>query len=271
MSDLARGFGWLTLAVLVGCGPGREAARLRVLAAASLAPAARSMAEGFEAETGVGVDVVAGASSTLARQIEAGAPADLFLSADPRWLAWLSARGRVAPCDMADLATNRLVVLARDGDGAAWRPGTEAPGPLPARLAVGDPEHVPVGRYARESLEALGLWAAVAPRVVATADAPAAVALLARGAVPAAIAYATDARGAPGVHVVAELPPSSHRVIVYRAGLLGDAPHPSARALLAWLQTPPARARMAALGFGPPPAGADAASQALPTAPALAP
>jgi molybdate transport system substrate-binding protein len=244
---------WLAMA---GCGTARSEPVLRVLAAASLAPAAEAVAREFERSTGATVQVVAGASSTLARQAGAGAPGDVFLSADTRWVAWLSARGQLAPCDTADLATNRLVLLSRAGDELAWRPGAPDPGPPPTRLAVGDPEHVPVGRYAKESLESLGAWAPVSERLVATASAPAAVALLASGAADAAIAYATDARGVPGVRVVAELPASSHRPIVYRAGVLVASTHPRAREFLAFLTTAPAQAHLAALGFGPPPARA---------------
>ena len=144
---------------MAGCGTARSEPVLRVLAAASLAPAAEAVAREFERSTGATVQVVAGASSTLARQAGAGAPGDVFLSADTRWVAWLSARGQLAPCDTADLATNRLVLLSRAGDELAWRPGAPDPGPPPTRLAVGDPEHVPVGRYAKESLESLGAWA----------------------------------------------------------------------------------------------------------------
>lgn len=246
---------WCVLALVAtaSCaGPPRETP-LRVMVASSLAGAVRGVASDFQAAAGVRVEVVAGASSSLARQVAAGARADVFLSADTRWVTWLGARDELAPSDTADVATNRLVVVVSAAPGADWQPAQGAPGPLPERVAVGDPEHVPVGRYARESLEALGLWDAVAPRIVATADAPAAVAMVSRGAVDAAIAYATDARGAPNVRVSAEFPQTSHRPILYRAGVLAASSHPAARDFLAFLLSPPAQARFAALGFGPPP------------------
>ena len=244
---------WLAMA---GCGTARSEPVLRVLAAASLAPAAEAVAREFERSTGATVQVVAGASSTLARQAGAGAP------------------GRHASSSPARLSsTKRFVARSAVSQGASWpralsqatqrvsaerntSPGAPDPGPPPTRLAVGDPEHVPVGRYAKESLESLGAWAPVSERLVATASAPAAVALLASGAADAAIAYATDARGVPGVRVVAELPASSHRPIVYRAGVLVASTHPRAREFLAFLTTAPAQAHLAALGFGPPPARA---------------
>ncbi len=246
---------WCVLALVasVGCGGTPREAPLRVMVASSLAGAVGAAAADFQTATGLRVEVVAGASSSLARQVSAGARADVFVSADTRWVTWLGARGELAPSDTADIATNRLVVVVRAAPGPAWQPGHDGSGPLPERLAVGDPEHVPVGRYARESLQSLGLWDAVAPRVVATADAPAAVAMLSRGAVDTAIAYATDAQGAPNVRVSAELPQTSHRPIVYRAGVLAASTHPAARELLAFLASPAAQVRFAALGFGPPP------------------
>ncbi|MEZ4266150.1 MAG: molybdate ABC transporter substrate-binding protein [Myxococcota bacterium] len=243
----------LGLVAGVGCAPAPASPPLRVLTAASLVGAMQAVGAEFQAETGVAVQVVGGASSSLARQLSAGAPGDVFVSADTRWVTWLGARGELAPCDTADVATNRLVVVVSGEGEAAWRPGAAEPGAPPERLAVGDPEHVPVGRYARESLESLGLWDALAPRIVATADAPAAVSLVARGAVPAAIAYATDARGAPGVRVSAELPPTTHRPILYKAGVPAASTHPRAREFLAFLRGDAAQARLASFGFGPPP------------------
>jgi molybdate transport system substrate-binding protein len=247
---------WWALALVasVGCGGPARDAPLRVMAASSLAAGVRAVASEFQAATGQRVEVVAGASSSLARQLDAGARADVFISADTRWVGWLGARGELAPCDTADVATNRLVVVVAAGSGPAWRPTRDDAGRLPQRVAMGDPEHVPVGRYARESLESLGIWDAVAPRIVATADAPAAVAMVSRGAVEAAIAYATDARGAPNTRVSAELPDLPDRPVLYRAGVLAASTHPAARDFLAFLRSPPAQARLAALGFGPPPA-----------------
>jgi molybdate transport system substrate-binding protein len=204
----------LAVLLLAGCARGEEPAaampaepeRITVFAAASLTDVVEALARAYEADGGARVVVSAGASSDLARQIVAGAPADVFLSASPEWTAFLAAE-RALAAPPQPLARNRLVVLGP--------PGAEAiAGPADllrfARIAVADPAHVPAGVYAREALETAGLWAQVQPRLLPTLDARAAVATLQRGAADAALAYASDTLAAPDLAVLLEWPDASH-------------------------------------------------------------
>lgn len=193
------------------------------------------------------------ASSTLARQIDAGAPADVFLSANREWMQYLEQRGRVIPQPLDPVVGNALVVIAPGTDGRI--PERIDPGALPAalpedeRLAVGDPTHVPAGRYARQALEALGIWPDLDPRLARTDNVRGALALVARGEAPLGIVYATDARISSRVRVVAIFPPESHPPIVYPAGRVASGNQAAARAFIDWLSTPAAGAIWRRHGF----------------------
>lgn len=188
-----------------------------VLAAASLQEAMTDAADAW-ARTGHPRPILSfAASSALARQAVAGAPADLFASADVAWMDTVEKAGRVVPGTRAVLARNRLVVVTRPGAarlgalrGAALG-RTLGAGPL----AMADPDSVPAGKYGREALTRLGAWNAVAPRVVRAENVRAALALVARGAAPYGIVYATDVRAAPRVVVAGVFPSRSHAPIVY--------------------------------------------------------
>ena len=195
------------------------------------------------------------ASSTLARQIGQGAPADLFLSADRAWMDDLEKRGLLRPGTRADLLGNRLVVIVPAASprttlappAVDWR---EARG-VDGRLAVAEVDGVPAGRYARQSLQALGLWTAVQDRLAPGDSVRAALAFVARGEAPLGIVYATDAKAEPAVRVVFDLPPRTHAAIVYPiAETAGSAP--GSADLLAFLRGPEARAIFAAAGFTEP-------------------
>ena len=173
--------------------------------------------------------VSAGASSVLARQIGAGAEADLFLSANPTWADALKDQTLATH----DLLSNQLVVASR-ADVAPWTPGQ----PLEGCVAMGDPEHVPVGVYAREALAAH--WDEISEHVAPTVDAPAAVRAVQAGACPHAVAYATDVAGS-GLVVGAELESN----VRYPLVLLD----PEARALFEWLQGPEAARIFTSHGF----------------------
>jgi molybdate transport system substrate-binding protein len=191
-----------------------------------------------------------GASSALARQVDAGAPAQLFLSADLDWIDWLARRRRLAGSPMR-LLVNDLVLIAPAASGAQVRiaPGVDLAGALDGgRLAIADPRAVPAGRYARAALESLGAWKSVEPRLAPAGDVRAALALVARGEAPLGIVYRTDALAEPRVKVVATFPESSHPPIVYGLALLDGATQ-DARAFAQYAASPPARALWARHGF----------------------
>ncbi len=231
---------------------------LTVFAAASLTDALRAVDGVWQAQGGGALRLVFGASSTLARQIQAGAPADLFVSADERWMDELASHDLLVPGTRADLLHNRLVLIVpAEGSGrgppAMMTPDFDLAGLLgrDGRLAVGDPGHVPAGLYARQALTRLGLWPAMAPRLAPATDVRAALQLVARGEAPAGIVYATDAAAAPAVRVVALFPPALHDPITYPVAIPRGHDGAGARALLAFLAGSAARAIFVRLGFSP--------------------
>ncbi len=193
------------------------------------------------------------ASSALARQIENGAPADMFISADLKWMDYLQDRQLIRSATRRTLLGNKLVLVAPAGSTVSVQIG---PGfPLAAllgngRLALGDPQHVPAGRYARFALESLGVWASVAGRLAAAENVRVALALVARGETPLGIVYATDAASEPKVRTVARFPDGSHPRVTYPAALTRDAKAPAA-VFLEFLASPPARKVFEKHGFTP--------------------
>ena len=186
-----------------------------VLAASSLQEAFSEAADAW-ARRGHPRPVLAfAASSALARQVQSGAPAELFASADGAWMDVLARDARLVPGTRTDFAGNRLVVVAPRGSGARLTLrtlGTElARGPV----AMADPGAVPAGKYGRAALQRLGAWQAVAPRVVRAENVRAALALVERGAAPYGIVYETDARASPVVRVAGVFPTGSHPAIRY--------------------------------------------------------
>ncbi len=192
------------------------------------------------------------ASSALARQIEAGAPADLFVSADEAWMDALAGGGLLRPGSRADLVGNRLVLVAPAADRRplAIRRGFPLARALgTGRLAIADPDAVPAGRYGRAALTALGVWPSVAGRLAPGDSVRAALALVVRGEAPYGIVYATDARAAPGVRVVGVFPAASHPPIRYPIAILRASASPDAARFRAWLLSPAGRAVFARFGF----------------------
>lgn len=224
-----------------------------VFAAASLQTALTAVAAEWQRETGERVTMSFAASATLARQLEQGAPADLFASADLDWMDWAEARNLIRSDTRRSLLGNRLVLIE-----PADRPPTDltiAPGfPLAAaigdsRLATGNPQSVPVGRYAREALGSLGVWGRVGPRVAGADNVRAALALVARGEARFGIVYETDARTDSRVRVVGAFPLGSHSPIVYPFAVTANATHPRARAFLDFLRSLSATRIFSAEGF----------------------
>lgn len=187
-------------ALLLGCAPTED--DVVVFAAASVSDVARDAADRLEAVGEGGAVVSVGASSTLARQIARGAPADVFLSADPDWVNWLAEQG--VRGERATLATGRLVWVEPAGT-PPRQSLLEAVGSA-TRVALGDPSHVPSGRYARAALEAADLWAGLDRRLIPQADVRAALAAVETGAADAAVVYASDARVSDRVVVTASVP-----------------------------------------------------------------
>jgi molybdate transport system substrate-binding protein len=239
--------------VLLSASPAMATGRLTVFAAASLQESLDTIAGLWTERSGQTVVISYAASSALARQIEQGAPADVFVSADLEWMDYLQARRRIDPATRVALVRNRLVVIAP----AATGPATlalaandlrAALGPK-GRLALAETTGVPAGRYARQSLEALRLWDAIAGRLAEADNVRAAMAFVARGEAPLGIVYATDAKAEPRVRVVAEIPAASHAAIVYPAARVVPAQAAQADGFLRFLSGPEARAVFERAGF----------------------
>jgi len=192
-----------------------------------------------------------GASSALAKQIEAGAPVDVFISADLDWMDYVEKKDLLAPGSRRSLLRNRLILVAPAREPQKLEP---APGfPIASalgrgRLALADPNSVPAGKYAKAALEKLGVWDQVANRVAAAENVRAALALVARGEAPLGIVYQTDANAEPGVMVAGVFPENSHPPIIYPAAALKSA-RPEGRAFLEFLRTEAARRIFEKHGF----------------------
>jgi molybdate transport system substrate-binding protein len=222
-----------------------------VFAAASLTDSLKLVADAYKARTGRVVTLSFGASSTLARQIEQGAQADIFFSADTDWMAYLQKKGLIADGTRKNLLGNRLVLVAGPDAKrvAKIAPHFDLAGALgDRRLALADPASVPAGKYAKAALTALGVWDSVAPKVANAENVRVALEYVARGEAPYGIVYATDAKVAPAVHVAGIFPEDSHLPIVYPAALTKTAT-PGAKAFLAFLGSTQARAIFEKAGF----------------------
>ena len=224
---------------------------ITVFAAASLTTALTRVADAFE--TGNDHDVVLSfaGSSVLARQIQLGAPADIFLSANSEWMDLLQAGDLIAPDSRRDLVGNALVLIAHGpADPVAITGDLDLPALLGQdRLAMALVEAVPAGIYGRAALQSLGLWEAVAPQVAQTDNVRAALALVALGEAPLGIVYATDARADPEVTVIGTFPADSHPPITYPVARVYGPAGDGADAFLTYLQGAEARALFEAEGF----------------------
>lgn len=226
---------------------------LTVYAASSLTNVLNALGTDFERRTGTPVKFSYAASSVLARQIEAGSQADAFVSADEAWMDYLATRGRIRTESRADVAANRLVLVAPADSTVQLRiaPGFALAAALGrGRLATGDPATVPVGRYARAALTTLGVWSSVEAKVVGADNVRSALAFVSRGEAPLGIVYATDARIEPRVRVVDTFPAHTHPPIRYPAALLKTS-QPGAAAFVAYLRSAEGQAIFAKHGFLP--------------------
>jgi molybdate transport system substrate-binding protein len=226
--------------------PPRE---LLVFAAASLTDALVEIGAAFEAREGVRVLFSFGGSNALARQILAGAPADLFVSANPDRMDELERAGLVRLEDRVELLSNRLAVVVA----ARSTLSVSSPADLDRarRLALGDPEAVPAGIYARRWLETHGLWAGLRERVIPTLDVRGALGAVESGSADAAIVYRTDAALSGRVRVAFEIPPEQTPGIVYPASVLTGSTSVEALRFMEYLQSPEAHSVFTRLGFEP--------------------
>jgi molybdate transport system substrate-binding protein len=223
-----------------------------VLAAASMQEALNDAADAWTRQGHVRPVLAFASSSALARQVEAGAPADLFVSADVEWMDELEHRRLLATGTRAVLARGRLVVVAQPGAASINGLRSAALGRVLARgpLAMADPSSVPAGRYGQQALTRLGAWASVAPRVVRAENVRAALALVERGAAPYGIVYATDARASARVRVAGVFPASSHAPIVYPIARLARSRSGEGEGFRRFLLSSAGQVILARRGFG---------------------
>ncbi|KAB1072097.1 molybdate ABC transporter substrate-binding protein [Methylobacterium planeticum] len=245
---------WLAgaLALLLGMPAARAETPVVVFAAASLKNAVDDAAAAWARETGHSARVSYAASNALAKQIEAGAPADVFMSADLAWMDYAEKAGSLRPGSRSNLLRNGLVVVAPKDSAVRLdlKPGLDLAAALgEGRLAVGNVEAVPAGKYGKAALQALGAWDGVKDRLAQAENVRAALLLVARGEAPLGIVYATDAASDPGVRVVATFPAESHPPIVYPVALTGESRNPEAAAFLSYLKSPAARPFFERQGF----------------------
>lgn len=229
-----------------------------VFAAASLTDALQVLARQFGEGEQVEMKLSLGSSSTLAKQIEQGAPADVFFSANPEWMSYLDSLDLIERGTRVDLLGNTLVVVAPKGEGFAVAPrrGFDFAGAFKGRLALADPDHVPAGLYASQALQWLGWWDALRDRLTPAVDVRAALAYVERGECAAGMVYATDVRASTGVEVIATLPAEAHAPIVYPVAAIKGPRSAAARRLLLLLQSAQAGAVFQQCGFvllKPPP------------------
>jgi molybdate transport system substrate-binding protein len=243
----------LILVLLLLLPVSANAQQLTVFAAASLTDAMKEIAALWQTDGHPALRQSFASSSTLARQIEQGAPANVFASADEKWMDYLATHSLIAVDTRKNLLGNDLVLIvpANKPTKIQIGPGFDIASLLGAngRLATGDPAHVPVGIYAEQALKKLGVWDAVAPRLARTDDVRAALLLVERGEAPAGIVYSTDAAASKAVAIAGTFPADSHDPVTYPFAVTKAGDTPEARALMTFLAGPKARGVFASHGF----------------------
>lgn len=232
---------------------GGETKTVTVFAAASLKNALDAAVAEYQKSTGTKVLSSYAATSALAKQIEQGAPADVFISADLDWMDYLAGKALIRNDTRVNLLGNRLVLIAPASSNISLKiePGFALAAALgEGRLAVGDVKAVPAGKYAKASLEALGIWPVVEPRLAQAENVRAALALVARGEAPLGIVYQTDAASDPNVKIVGEFPANTHPPIIYPVAVTKAANAPdTAKALIDYLRSAQAAEVFTKQGF----------------------
>jgi len=230
-----------------------QAGDVTVFAAASLKNALDEVAANYQEDTGKSVLISYAGSSALAKQIEAGAPADIFFSADLAWMDYVAERNLIRKDTRETLLGNAIVLVAPADAGISVtiEPGMDLVAALGAHghLAMANVESVPAGRYGKASLESLGIWDAVAPHVVQADNVRAALAFVATGEAPLGIVYQTDANSEPKVNVVGAFPADSHPPILYPVAMTASSRNPDARAFFDYLRSDKAKPAYERQGF----------------------
>ncbi|MCB2226443.1 MAG: molybdate ABC transporter substrate-binding protein [Desulfarculaceae bacterium] len=241
--------------LLAGAAPVLAAPQpLLIFAAASTTNAVNQINQAFTKATGIKVTASFASSGTLAKQIANGAPADVFLSANVKWMDYLDKGGSLAPGTRSDLLRNRLVLIApakSPVQSVAVKPATD-PLKLLGKggfLAMGDPRHVPAGAYAKQAMITLGWWPKLDKHLALTANVRAALMLVERGEAALGAVYATDAKISQQVNVVGVFPADTHKPIVYPVALVKERDSQAAKRYLEFLRGPQAKEAFAAFGF----------------------
>ncbi|MCL2894683.1 molybdate ABC transporter substrate-binding protein [Brenneria tiliae] len=229
--------------------------KVTVFAAASLTNALQEIAAQYQKEQNVAVVASFASSSTLARQIEQGAPAELFISADQQWMDYVQDKNLIDADSRHTLLGNELVVIAPKSsqqkeiainDKTDWKSLLQG-----GRLAVGDPDHVPAGIYAKEALQNLKAWDELSPLMARANSVRAAMALVEREEAPLGIVYGSDVIASNKVKVIGQFPASSHKPVEYPVAIVKDRQNPAVSAFYAYLKTPQAAAVFKRYGFTP--------------------
>ena len=245
---VAAGLTW-TASVQFAAAQGKDVV---VFAAASLKNALDDIAGQWQRETGKKTVISYAASNTLIKQIEQGAPADIFISADLDWMDYGQQKNLIKPDSRFNLLGNRLVLIApKDSSiSANIQPGFDLATLLKGgRLAMGNVDAVPAGKYGKAALEKLGVWDSVKDKIAQAETVRAALLFVSRGEAPLGIVYQTDAAADPGVKIVGTFPENTHPPIIYPVALTKESTNPGAQAFLNYLRAPAARAAFERQGF----------------------
>jgi molybdate transport system substrate-binding protein len=253
MIRICFGLSWLVVAFspAIAQAPTRP---ILVFGAASVTNVLDELAASYSKREGVEIKTSYAASSVLAKQLEAGAPADIFISADQEWMDYAAKKAVIKPDSRFNLVANTLVLIAGVNNGAMidLKPGLDLRIALAGqKLSMADPNSVPAGRYGKAALIALGGWDFIASSVAPADNVRTALAYVARGETPLGIVYGTDAKSEAKVRVVATFPAHTHPPIIYPAALTIQA-LPAAEKFLAYLQTQEAQAAFLKAGFSKP-------------------
>jgi molybdate transport system substrate-binding protein len=247
----------LIASAVLGGAAGRcadaQTGTITVFGAASLTNALQDLGDAFTKQTAVDVKFSFAASSALAHQIENGARADVFFSADIDWMDYLQARNLIQPATRHDAVGNRLVLIAPIDSAITLKIAADFPLATAlggGKLATGDPDSVPVGRYAQSALTSLGVWNSVSSRLIRADSVRSALAFVDRGEAPLGIVYETDARIDKKVRVIDVFPATSHAPIVYPIALTVTA-RPAAAKFVEFVRSPSGDAMFKAYGFLP--------------------
>jgi molybdate transport system substrate-binding protein len=236
----------------LGTSAAADESKLVVFAAASLKDALDEVNAAYKREKGREIAVSYAASSTLAKQIEAAAPADIFISADLDWMDYLAKTNLIKPETRTNLLGNKLVLIAPADSTVKLDIGPSfplAPALGNGRLAIADPSAVPAGKYGKAALEALGVWSSVADKLAPAENVRATLLLVSRGEAPLGIVYQTDAAADKGVKVLGTFPADTHPPIIYPIAAVAASTNPGNVGYIAFLKSPAAAAVFERQGF----------------------